>query len=66
MYQVESEIRVDHCEFLRESSSDWEDGIIVNEGMGPIVDVNGEIVKDVWNYRVTHRHVMTVPVRKMP
>lgn len=35
-------------------------GIIINEGNGPIIDMNGLVVKNVWTWSKTYDLVVTV------
>lgn len=38
------QLRIETIVFQRKSGADWEDGIIVNEGTGPIIDMDGQVV----------------------
>jgi hypothetical protein len=54
-------LRVETCEFQRALGQGWERGVIVNEGVGPIIDMQGQIVKaPIGNWRVVSENVMTV------
>jgi hypothetical protein len=36
-------------------------GLLVNEGDGPILDMKGEKVGDVWDYHRDNEYVITIP-----
>lgn len=38
------------CHFKRTQTSAPEIGILVNDGSGPILDMNGQVVEEIWNY----------------
>lgn len=47
--------------FTRSKTSTPEWGVIVNEGSGPIIDMDGKVVDaPVWDYRTHPQQVMTV------
>lgn len=54
-------LRVESCYFQRKRDAPWEYGIIVNNGDGPIIDMDGKVVPaPIENYRTSHDQVMTV------
>ena len=36
-------------------------GILVNEGAGPLLDLQGKAVEDVWDYTKENRWVLDIP-----
>jgi hypothetical protein len=46
-------MHIQTIEFRREYYSEYERGILINEGHGPIIDKNGKVVTSVWDYRKT-------------
>lgn len=58
-------LRLETVEIKRTKSSDWETMINVNEGAGPLIDMDGKVVAGpVWSGRDTHDQVMIVRVEK--
>lgn len=54
-------IRVEDVVFKRTEKDREEVGIIVNEGLGPIIDMHGMVVPaPLWSWRAIGNHVMTV------
>lgn len=54
-------MRLETIEFKRGEKAPWETGVLVNEGMGPIIDMNGIVVPaPLWNWRPISEQVMTV------
>ena len=61
MNKDKRELRIETCEFKRVGSANWEQGVIVNEGNGPIIDLDGKVVQGaIYNWRERSAHVMTV------
>lgn len=57
-------MRIESVKFIRSKGGPEETGILVAEGDGPLIDLKGKIVGEIWNYRVDHRHVITVEEEK--
>jgi hypothetical protein len=36
-------------------------GVLVDEGMGPLLDMKGKAVEDVWHYHRENRWVLEIP-----
>jgi hypothetical protein len=56
-------MRIETCQFKRKENSEWEDGVIVNEGDGPIIDMDGKVVPhdpQIWDWRPISTQVMTI------
>lgn len=47
--------------FKRVQDGPEENGILVNEGFGPILDTKGQVVSEVWDYRKTYDLVIYLP-----
>jgi len=59
------QVRLETCEIKRTKDSEWETMINVNEGSGPLIDMDGKVVKGpVWSGRDTHDQVMIVKVER--
>ncbi len=55
--------QMDLCDFQREENSNIESGILLNKGSLGIIDIKGEKVERVWNYRV--RGSLTIEIGKL-
>lgn len=55
-------MRIETVEFQREQDSPIELGVMINEGDGPIIDMDGKMVPEggLWHYHLRSIHVMTV------
>lgn len=55
-------LRIETINFNRKKGGPWEQGVLINGGDGPIIDMKGQAVPpgEVWDWRQTHAHVMTV------
>ena len=48
--------------FMRMQDSEWEDGIIINNGDGPLIDARGITVPSVWTWTpMTSIFSLTLP-----
>lgn len=53
--------------FKRTEQSEWELGVDVNEGSGPLIDRNGKVVEGpIWNTRDAYGTIMVVQDRPLP
>lgn len=58
-------LRLETVEIKRTRTSEWETMINVNEGAGPLIDMDGKVVVGpVWSWRDTHDQVMVVRVER--
>ncbi len=56
-------MRIETVRFQRKENSEWEFGIIINEGSGPLIDSKGNVVPvepQIWKWTRINDHVMTV------
>lgn len=54
-------MRLEVVSFQRDKSSEIERGVMVDEGNGPLIDMNGHIVPaPIWNWVSLNEAVMTV------
>lgn len=54
-------LRLETCQIKRKKDSPWETMVNVNEGSGPLIDMNGKVVKGpIYSVRELHEQVMTV------
>lgn len=54
-------LRLETCLFKRKEDDPlWETGVLVAEGDGGILDLEGKIVPEVWDHHRTSQQVMTV------
>lgn len=57
---MEANLRIESVVFKRTENSEWEVGIIINEGTGLLLDYAGKPVDECWNWKRDNRHVMTI------
>lgn len=53
-------MRIESVKYQVDKGGPWKRGVIINEGMGPLLDLQGQPVADVWDYHVDHLQVMTL------
>lgn len=49
-------MRIASVKFKRTKDSPWEEGVVVNDGSGPIIDLDGKVIPDdpqIWDYQYT-------------
>ena len=52
---------IQSCRFKRTKKSQWESGLLFNEGNNGIIDRFGTPVKDVWDYKSTPHLAVETP-----
>lgn len=50
-YQNEKIYLFETCKFQREEGSEWEPGVLMNEGRKGILDTHGQIPDKVWDFQ---------------
>lgn len=53
LLMARQELRVTPITFKRKASSYWEVGILINDGVGPVLDIHGLLVPEVYTMRRT-------------
>ena len=56
-------MRIETCRFRRIKDGEWEYGIIIDEGNGPLIDADGKVVPSdpqIWDWRRDNQNIMTV------
>lgn len=60
-------LRITEIWFKRSENAEWELGVDIAEGTGPLIDMNGKIVPaPIWNTREAYGNVMVVQERPKP
>lgn len=62
-------LRVETCRFKRTKDTPWEYGVVVNEGAGPIIDMDGKVVPSepvIWNWTPVSDSLLTVKFGEPP
>lgn len=54
-------MRVDAVRFKRTEDADWEVGVIINEGSGNLLDHEGVVMTECWNWASLDIAMFTVP-----
>ena len=57
--------QIETCEFQRSSESDWEIGLLLNEGTLGIIDKFGKQTGMVWNWRRISAFVLSTDLAKL-
>lgn len=48
------DLYAESCLFIKEDSSYWEEGILIDSGIGGLLDINGEEIGDITDVEITN------------